>query len=167
MELRGEQLLAVARLWRQTGRELVTSFEGRSMEPTIAAGQQVRVRCTHEVTVGDVVVVAQAEGVLVHRLIARGNGWWLLRGDRRWICDPPVRTLEELIGRVEAVERGEDFGPVAEHRPGAIQRAIGAAAIAMMRIDVTAATLVLRLLLQARRLLLAAVARARGPHPNS
>lgn len=65
-----EQLAAVSELWARAGRELRVRFTGRSMEPTIPSGAEVRLVCGEGGAPGDIVAVRDAGGVIVHRVVA-------------------------------------------------------------------------------------------------
>ena len=107
-----EQLAAVADLWTRGGREIVVRLTGRSMEPAIPSGAEVRIRCGESGDVGDIVACQEGAGVRVHRLVARSpRGWLLTRGDARWVPDAPLPAESLVLGRVVAVRRGEAFEP--------------------------------------------------------
>src|ERR1700733_2001594 len=54
--LTAEQLDAVAEIWKRERREFATFFDGTSMMPAIAPGEQVVVLCGVEAAVGDVIL---------------------------------------------------------------------------------------------------------------
>lgn len=109
-----EQIESVAALWKRTGREFLTAFEGTSMMPTVLPGQRVLVRCTDELKVGDIAVFVREPNVALHRLIAisRVPGtWWLFRGDNCGTCDIPITSRDAIIGKVVAVESDRALVP--------------------------------------------------------
>lgn len=110
--LNSSELKAVAALWKKAGRELIARFDGSSMQPTIAPGTELVVRCTDHFPVGDVVVYVFLDQVVVHRLIARRRGWLLTRGDAHTIPDPPITDPEVLIGTVTGIRRAHGFEAV-------------------------------------------------------
>ena len=75
-----------------------------SMSPKIAAGEQVRVQpaTAAQVRAGEVVAFWRDDQIVVHRLLAKFNGWLLSQGDSSLSCDPPWAS-NALIGKV--VER--------------------------------------------------------------
>jgi len=102
IELTADVLRGVASLWKKTNRELSVRFGGNSMRPTIEPGDEVRLRCTDDVDVGDVIVYVYLDRVIVHRLIARGTEWLLTRGDAHTIPDPPVQA-DAIVGKLIGV----------------------------------------------------------------
>jgi signal peptidase I len=62
-----------------------------------------------EVSLGDIVVYAREQALIVHRVVQRSNGssepYFITRGDRMLRNDPQV-AASELLGRVVSVERG-------------------------------------------------------------
>ena len=102
-----DQLAAVAALWGRTGRELTVRFSGRSMEPTLASDEEVLLRCGVPVALGDIIAFLAGDHVIVHRVVARSNGWILTRGDARTLPDAPILRHESVLGRVAAVRRGD------------------------------------------------------------
>jgi hypothetical protein len=74
------------------------------MQPTIAPGTALVIRCTDDVKIGDVIVYVYLDQVAVHRLIRRGRGWMLTRGDAHVIPDAPLFDAGAIIGRVERID---------------------------------------------------------------
>ncbi len=98
--LTNEELVAVATLWKRSGRELVTRFTGSSMEPTIAGGADVTLLCSDDVTFGDVVAYVYVDRVIVHRIVASWSSRLVTRGDANLLPDPVLIEPQELIGKV-------------------------------------------------------------------
>jgi len=109
--LEGENLAAVASLWRKTGRELRARFGGSSMEPTLPPGAEVLLRCGETGAPGDIIAFVADGHLVVHRVVARARdgGWTLTRGDARALPDAPIRDPEAILGRVAGVWRGESL----------------------------------------------------------
>ena len=103
VELSAALLRGVAALWKKSNREIAVRFGGNSMRPTIAPGQEVVMRCTDDVSVGDVIVYIYLDQVVVHRLIARGKRWLLTRGDAHTIPDPPLEDASAIVGKIAGV----------------------------------------------------------------
>jgi len=57
-------------------------------------------------TVGNVVLVSNQEGVRIHRLVEKNGAHWSTRGDAMPQNDPPLNGAE-ILGRVLQVERGK------------------------------------------------------------
>jgi hypothetical protein len=111
--LSGEELAAVARIWKKQGRTLTAHFGGSSMLPTLPPDVEVTFACGSGVDVGDIAVVLHRGRVLVHRVVARCEPLRLVltRGDGTWVPDPPTAE-DQVVGRVIQVRRGSDWiGP--------------------------------------------------------
>lgn len=161
--LRPDQLMGVAALWRATGRELETSFSGVSMRPTIEPGQMVRLRCTDQLSIGNIVAVARGEEVIVHRLVASSPHWLLFRGDANMLPDAPLFDSIAVIGLVESVRQsGGEFSPPAQHRPSAAARAATALIVATLSINTRLGHRLAQLSIASRRLLIALCAALRS-----
>lgn len=84
---------------------------GSSMWPQVRSGERVVLEVPHlrEPQRGEVVLVRQPEGFLLHRIISlwhqEGERFYLTRGDNSPGADNPV-ALTEVIGRMVALERG-------------------------------------------------------------
>jgi hypothetical protein len=91
----------VAELWKRTGREVTARFTGRSMEPTISSGAEVRLLCGAAAAVGDVVAFIREDHLVLHRVeaLSPAAGWVLTRGDACVIPDPPLRDASLILGR--------------------------------------------------------------------
>jgi hypothetical protein len=95
------------------GHDLFTLVTSESMSPLIRSGDRVRVGKAerHALRPGDIVLVTSLDGSLItHRYIGSAcvGGEILLhtKGDRSLAVDPP-RPAAGLVGRVEAILRGE------------------------------------------------------------
>jgi hypothetical protein len=79
---------------------------GHSMSPFIRSGDVVTIEplSGRRPALGEVVAVAPASGLLVHRLVGWKRGRALSRGDVAAEADP-VTPSEALLGRVTRVER--------------------------------------------------------------
>ena len=85
------------------------------MAPLLRPGDRL-VLTGGPVHVGDVVVVAAPERLLVHRVVALvhgddGTGYVITRGDSLRCCDAPA-PLATVLGRVVAVERNGRCRPL-------------------------------------------------------
>jgi hypothetical protein len=103
--LSASEIDGVATLWKRERREFVTSFNGTSMLPAIAPGQQVAVACGIEPMVGDVAVFRYDNQVGVHRVVARTAAWLLTWGDNNPLPDEPIAP-ELVIGVISDVAPG-------------------------------------------------------------
>jgi signal peptidase I len=95
-----QELVAVAALWKRTGRKLVTRFAGKSMQPTIADGAAVQLVCEDDVAIGDIVAYVYGDRVIVHRIVAVWRGRFVTRGDSNVLPDPHVLNRDDVIGKV-------------------------------------------------------------------
>jgi hypothetical protein len=95
------ELRAVAELWRRTGREVSARFTGRSMEPTIPSGSEVRLACGAPPGVGDVVAFIRDGHIVLHRVeaLSPAGRWILTRGDACLLPDPPLTDRALVLGR--------------------------------------------------------------------
>lgn len=162
--LSAERLVSVAALWRSTGRVLTTSFQGVSMLPTIAPGQQVVLRCDADIKPGDIVAVLRGQELLVHRLVAvsPSRRWWLFKGDANRFCDIPVTSAGAILGRIEKIERDGAFVAVPPQPRARGARLLTAGTATLVRLSPPAGVLLLRAVTTARRLLHRTYARLRG-----
>lgn len=83
---------------------------GSSMQPFIRDGDILTIAPveTGDVRVGDIIAFRQevnAPRVLIHRIVARQNSRWLLRGDNALVADGEV-DASDILGRVVRIERG-------------------------------------------------------------
>lgn len=90
---------AVRSLLQKRGR-LQFLATGTSMLPLIAPATHLTVVACTDYQVGDVVLAAVGERLIMHRLLRlEGDRFWL-KGDARVHGDPPMRT-QDVLGRVE------------------------------------------------------------------
>lgn len=99
----GTELLAIAAIWKNQRRELVASFGGSSMEPSIRSGQPLRLLCGAGYEVGDVIAFVIEDQLGVHRVMAKYDQWILTRGDARTLPDPPLCDLSRVVARIAEV----------------------------------------------------------------
>ncbi len=102
----------VAALLRE-GREAVITPTGNSMLPFIRGGvDQVVLRRTDDITVGDIVLVHTGGRYILHRLIARDGDALTLMGDGN-LQGTESCTTAEVVGTVTAVIRpsGRELTP--------------------------------------------------------
>lgn len=94
-------------LLRRAGRAIESSVSGRSMEPAIPSGAEIRIAPDSAVPrVGTTVAIVTPNGLVAHRLIAHGTFPWnrgfvLTQGDGSRLCDPPV-PVHLVLGAVAA-----------------------------------------------------------------
>lgn len=124
----GEELAAIASIWKRETRELQTSFRGFSMMPTIPPGTALTIECGDAVTLGDVIFFLHRGQPVVHRLVRLSPQSMLTRGDGNPIPDLPV-SRDALIGRVTRVANSGVPRHI-ETRPQSISRRIAATALA-------------------------------------
>ena len=93
-----------AALSRRAG--LRFTARGASMHPFIADGDVVTVSpiAGRRVVCGDIVACRTGDGVVVHRLVGRTGGRFIVRGDNCESCDG-LADVDMVLGRVTAVER--------------------------------------------------------------
>jgi hypothetical protein len=105
------EILAVASLWRAARREVVTSFQGTSMLPTIAPGVEVLLDCGREWQIGDIIAFVDSGHLAVHRIMAASadRQWLLTRGDHRIIPDEPFEAQDAVIGVITRVRVREEW----------------------------------------------------------
>ncbi|MFO7539054.1 MAG: S24/S26 family peptidase [Chloroflexota bacterium] len=103
-------------LLREQGEAQWLPVTGRSMVPLIWPGDQVRVTAAWQPAArGDILTFLQDGQLNTHRLLRSINvgGQWVYvtKGDNQWQPDPPLNEAD-IVGRVEAVRRGErSWGP--------------------------------------------------------
>jgi len=119
--LTDDEIVAVAALWRAAGREVVTSFQGTSMLPTIGPGAEVILDCGRDWQVGDIIAFVDTGHLAVHRIVAASADRKLLltRGDNRTIPDDPFEAAGAVIGVITRVRAGDDWiapAPVRQSR---------------------------------------------------
>ena len=134
----------------KTDRELVASFSGTSMLPSIASGQRVRIRCNPGPIVEGDVIVTTRTAMIVHRAVICAGEVIVTRGDANVLPDEPVRD-EHVIGRVEAIEVGDTFVSVPAHRGSIAQRVVRRIIAAVFLRSASMGDRLIRLLLRLRR----------------
>src|SRR5438045_2755797 len=161
--LTGEQLAAVATLWKKNRQELVASFGGTSMLPTIAPGEEVTIRCGESGVVGDVIVLIGLETPIVHRIVAAApDGSWLLtRGDANRLPDVPIRRVDSIAGRVISIHRAGEASSVPRWRDTPAQRLLLAICRGALLLPASAGDRFIGFLIHVRRLGTAALLMAR------
>ncbi len=107
----GPELVAIARLWRASGRQIVTSFLGTSMLPTIAPGIELTIDCAHRWDAGDIIAYVVGSTLIVHRIeaVAPDRRLVLTRGDHHRIPDDPFDPGEGIIGTIVQIRRGDEW----------------------------------------------------------
>lgn len=134
------------------------------MLPAIAPGQTVRIRCSPELVPGDIAAFLLDDNVVVHRLAAQSADgqrvWWLFRGDANSLCDGPVLSPDQIVGRIEAVEIAGQFVPPPGDIPGARARVLTAAAVSLLRADVRLGSALIRFTIQLRRAIFGVIAQS-------
>ncbi len=110
-EFRPDLLAPLLRDLAVAGRSAELPVRGNSMRPLLRDGDRVRVIpvTATSVRVGEVVVSAEANGPIIHRVV----GWWpsrhgwhiLTKGDNATRLDAPLR-VDGVIGRAVARVRG-------------------------------------------------------------
>lgn len=159
-----EHLAAVASLWGRTGRELTVRFSGTSMEPTLASGAEVLLRCGEPLAAGDIIAYLAAGQVILHRVVARAKtgDWILTRGDARTLPDAPILRREAVFGRVAGVRRDDAFVDPPSPPPDSLpRRLVVEVCRAALEASPRAGASLLSLLVGARRALLSAAGRLR------
>jgi hypothetical protein len=136
--LTGERLTAVAAMWRRSGKQLVASFDGRSMLPSIQPGQPLTIDCSpFAPAAGDVIAFVHEGQVVVHRVVA-AHGWIVTRGDANRLVDLPIGD-SAVMGRVIA--------PVTQGRITRVDRFF----VALLRLSFASGVRAIRLLIWLRR----------------
>jgi len=98
-------LEARVELLRRSGQAIESAVSGRSMEPAIPSGAEIRIAPSPAVPpVGTPVAIVTPGGLVAHRLVARGCLPWnrdfvLTQGDGSRLCDPPV-PVHLVLGAV-------------------------------------------------------------------
>jgi Peptidase S24-like len=107
----GDELVAIAGLWRAAGREVVTSFLGKSMLPTIAPGVEVTIDCARHWNIGDIIAYVADGRVVVHRIevVSADRRTLLTRGDNRRVPDDPFDPSHTVIGVITRIRSGDQW----------------------------------------------------------
>jgi signal peptidase I len=115
LECSAPEACALSRELVNCGLPVRLRVRGQSMAPLIRDGDVIRVIpvSVDQVAVGDVILFRTGTGLLAHRVIERDQdptGVRLItRGDGHWFADAPLDNAENLIGRVERVQRGRQI----------------------------------------------------------
>jgi hypothetical protein len=106
-DYRPDLLAPLVRDLASAGRGAEIPVRGNSMHPTLGDGDRVQLipGTATKLRVGDVVVLMEPAGPVIHRLVA----WWpsrkgrslLTKGDNAFRLDPPLRA-DLVVGRVVA-----------------------------------------------------------------
>jgi hypothetical protein len=76
------------------------------MVPTLPADCEVEIiPLPARVRLGDLVVFADGEALVVHRLVRRRAGWWITQGDGRLVADRSLAP-DQVLGVVVAAYTG-------------------------------------------------------------
>jgi hypothetical protein len=107
----GDELIAIAAIWRSQRREIVTSFLGNSMLPTIAPGVEVTIDCAREWNDGDVIAFVGDGHLVVHRIVASSpdRRTLLTLGDYRIVPDAPIEDVNAIIGVITRIRSGNNW----------------------------------------------------------
>jgi hypothetical protein len=146
-------LMAVASLWKKTNREFIAAFGGTSMLPSIAPGQNVKVRCGEEARIGNVIVTVGDGMPIVHRLVAIDpKGRWLLtRGDANVFPDIPLSDHSLTLGCVVAMERNGIMEPIPVLAERWVQIVVFAICVPILKIWFAAGSRLIQALIAMRR----------------
>lgn len=106
-----DTLKAALELWRQAGESHYIPVRGMSMLPLLRDGDHLLLaHGNRDIRRGDIVVFQRSDGLIAHRVLRVldiENGRTLVtKGDHVSAPDPLI-SAEELLGRVQAVRRGE------------------------------------------------------------
>lgn len=95
-----------ARAWQFAVSVQPITVRGGSMAPTLIDGDVVTVH-QRQARVGDVVAfMSKAHGLVVHRVVARGFGHLIVRGDACCAVDAPV-PLSDVVGVIGDGDMGD------------------------------------------------------------
>ncbi len=80
------------------------------MVPVIRPGEILQIHSVqpNRISPGDVVLFMRYGRLFAHRVVGRGAGWLVTRGDAVSDCDPPLAD-SEVLGVVTGIIRGRDF----------------------------------------------------------
>jgi hypothetical protein len=78
---------------------------GDSMNPSLRLGNIVTIVPGNNARVGDVVLTQTTAGLMLHRVVWKGAGRIITKGDSLTYLDPPVMP-EDLLGRAVLRDRG-------------------------------------------------------------
>jgi signal peptidase I len=99
---------------------------GDSMAPLLQPGDSVLVAAVAPALIkrGDLVLFRRTNEVVTHRVVAKSRTGWRTKGDNRRQLDPAV-GLQEILGRVVAIERGAGKIDLQKGRWRATNRVLG------------------------------------------
>ncbi len=87
-------------------------LHGTSMRPTLPAACEIEiVPLPERVPLGSVVVFAEGDSLIAHRLVRRTRGQWILQGDGRLGPDRPLAARQALGLVVAAYRDGKRIWP--------------------------------------------------------
>jgi hypothetical protein len=105
--VRPEALLEIVRTTVSVGGAIWIRVTGKSMNPIIRHGDRVLITPSRGAPRRGAVVLLDAGGTpLLHRVVSRGAGWVITRGDNRKLNDEP-HPITSILGRAIVVRRGE------------------------------------------------------------
>lgn len=87
------------------GRTMRFRGRGGSMAPFLRDGDIVTIEPGGKPVLGQVVLTGPGDSLILHRVVAKRNGWISTKGDALGRLDAPV-TREQILGRAVARERG-------------------------------------------------------------
>ncbi len=102
-----------------TGNRFRFTAHGISMAPFIRDGDQVEVDALGTPKVGDIVAASREEKLLVHRIVGKKNGAFLLKGDHMPHTDGWFKK-EDLLGKIVAVCHNKKSQPIGVTRFGCV-----------------------------------------------
>lgn len=87
-------------------------LRGASMWPTLSSGSDILIKPKpHKLRLGEVVVFAQGDALIAHRLVHRRRSGWVTQGDARRTPDPPHHPEDVLGIVVSSSVGGECYWP--------------------------------------------------------
>jgi hypothetical protein len=110
--LEAAKLALAAEVLRSSGKLRLRAM-GASMLPAIRPGDILTILRVGPdgVQPGEIALYSRDDRFFIHRAVENREGFLIARGDALPNNDPPVR-VEELLGRVTAIERGSTHIPV-------------------------------------------------------
>jgi signal peptidase I len=98
---------AVLNIWADAELRNTIPVDGGSMRPFLQDGDQAQIKHgVRKLRTGNVVVFRQDNQLVAHRLLTqRSDGFYLTKGDNVQSADPLV-AADRVVGRVVAVQRG-------------------------------------------------------------
>ena len=119
---------ALSSVLQRSSALIESEIRGSSMDPTLPNEAKVRIACrlTPEYQAGDVVAYVWGDKLIAHRIVGRGKrrdtrGYYLTRGDGRYLCDPAV-SADAILGLVSAWFDGTRWLPVATFPARGVRR---------------------------------------------